>query len=210
MSVFDELAERYSSGSVPWDSELPPPEVMALAETLPPGKALDLGCGYGRASIFLARLGWQVDGVDFIPQAIAEARTRAGEAGVEARITFHLGSVVDLGYLHGIYDFALDVGCMHILSGEELQAYRDELCRLLRPGANYLLFARLRPEIVEPAETDEDAPFGVTDTDVLELFKRDFDLENVDYGQTQVEDQSPWRSAWFWFRRRPDHEKGND
>ena len=40
-------------------------------------RILDLGCGPGRASIYLARLGWQVDGVDFVPQAIATARQRA-------------------------------------------------------------------------------------------------------------------------------------
>jgi len=33
-----------------------------------------LGCGPGRASIYLARRGWQVDGVDFIPDAIELAR----------------------------------------------------------------------------------------------------------------------------------------
>ena len=39
--------------------------MIAAASSLPPGRALDLGCGYGRTAILLAQHGWRVDGVDF-------------------------------------------------------------------------------------------------------------------------------------------------
>jgi SAM-dependent methyltransferase len=41
---------------------------------LSPGRALDLGCGAGRASIWLARRGWRVTAVDFSEVAIELAR----------------------------------------------------------------------------------------------------------------------------------------
>ena len=87
--------------------------MLAFAPTLPVGRALDLGCGLGRATIFLARLGWQADGVDFIAQAVAEATRRAQLAGVAARAHFYHGAVDQLDFLAGPYDFALDVGCAH-------------------------------------------------------------------------------------------------
>ncbi len=49
---------------------------------LPRGRALDLACGSGRASVFLARAGWTVEGWDVDPSALALARAFASRAGV--------------------------------------------------------------------------------------------------------------------------------
>jgi SAM-dependent methyltransferase len=195
MSHFDRLLEFYQAGPVPWDRPEPPPEVLAFALTLPVGRALDLGCGLGRAALYLARLGWEVDGVDFIPQAIAEATARASQAGLLDKIRFHLSPVTQLDFLSGPYDFALDVGCAHSFSLDELRAYHQELLRLLKPGGDYLLFAHLNE-----ANPDPETRRWLDEADLHEIFSRGFTLERVEYGQTQVGDQSPWRSAWFWFK----------
>ena len=59
------FAARYEEGRVPWGDPAPPPEIVALAVATPPGRALDVGCGYGRAVIHLAERGWSAVGVDF-------------------------------------------------------------------------------------------------------------------------------------------------
>ncbi len=41
---------------------------------LPPGRALDLGCGSGREAVYLADLGWQVIAVDRLPDALERGR----------------------------------------------------------------------------------------------------------------------------------------
>ncbi len=197
--TYQRFAERYAAGAVPWDQSEPPPEVVALTAVLPPGRALDLGCGYGRTTIYLAQHGWQVDGIDFIPQAIAAARQRAEAAGVSDRATFYEASVAAMGFLHGRehgrYQLAIDVGCLHALTEPQRLAYRDELTRLLEPGATYLLFARLG------VREGEEGPRGIEETAVLALFAADFMLEKSEIGVTYVEDKS-WQSGWFWFRRR--------
>jgi SAM-dependent methyltransferase len=192
---YERLRERYESGDVPWDEALPPPEVIALAETLPPGRALDLGCGYGRAAIFLARRGWQVDGVDFIEPAIQEAGRRARAAGVAVR--FHLAPVTDLSFLSGLYDLVLDVGCLHALDDADMAAYAAELRRLLGPGGRYLLFARLR----EGGEAQEEGPQGLAPEALYAHLGPEMALERVVYGETAVEEKPPWPSAWFHFRK---------
>jgi SAM-dependent methyltransferase len=200
MSHYDRMKERYLAGAVPWDDPEPPPEVLALVPQLAPGRALDLGCGYGRATIFLARHGWQVDAVDFIPEAIAEAASRTEAAGLKERVQFYEARVSELGFLHGRYDFALDVGCMHSLDESELKSYAAGLRRLLRPGAIYLLYARL-------AEGDQDTnngPRGVPEHLVKSLFAEGLALERFIPGETTVEDQPVWASAWFYFRRKED------
>jgi SAM-dependent methyltransferase len=59
----------------------PDPTVVAEVEALPPGRALDLGCGQGRHAAWLAAKGWQVTAVDFSDVALATAR--AAEPEVE-------------------------------------------------------------------------------------------------------------------------------
>ena len=189
------FTERYTNGQVPWDDVLPPPEVQQLVASLPAGRALDLGCGYGRTAIYLAQQGWQVDAVDFVPQAIAEAKRRATEAKAIQQIQFHVGSVADLHFANGQYDLAIDIGCMHSLSHELQTAYLKELLRLLRPGAAYLLFARLRNPDDDPA----DGPSGMDEAALKALFTP-FQLQKSEIGVTAGEDYS-WQSGWFWYWR---------
>jgi 2-polyprenyl-3-methyl-5-hydroxy-6-metoxy-1,4-benzoquinol methylase len=44
-----------------------------------PGKALDLGMGQGRNTIYLAKVGWDVTGIDIANEAVDFANTRAKE-----------------------------------------------------------------------------------------------------------------------------------
>jgi SAM-dependent methyltransferase len=57
--------------------------LFAEVEGLTPGRALDLACGAGRNSVWLAAQGWTVTGVDFSDVAIENARRLAAERGVE-------------------------------------------------------------------------------------------------------------------------------
>lgn len=196
--------QRYEEGNVPWDAELPPPEVQALVPQLPPGRALDLGCGYGRSAIYLARAGWEVDAVDFVGLALEEARRRARAAGVDVR--FYESSVTDLSFLDGPYDLALDIGCGHGLDDAGLRAYHCELRRLLHPGARFLFFGRVQTDD-SPAEVaeEESGPPGLDEARFRQLFTGaagGFVLEHYERGVTEMEEENTsWASAWFWLRR---------
>ncbi|MCC2547199.1 methyltransferase domain-containing protein [Hymenobacter sp. BT175] len=67
-----------------------------------PGAALDVNMGEGRNALYLARQGWQVTGVDVADQALAFARERAAQQGVQLTtieqntITYDWGSKWDL------------------------------------------------------------------------------------------------------------------
>ncbi|UCC61868.1 MAG: class I SAM-dependent methyltransferase [Anaerolineae bacterium] len=179
---------RYLQGRSPWDTEVTPPEVVELIEGLPPGRALDLGCGTGTNCIYLARHGWEVVGVDFSVVAIRRAQRKARQAGVDCQ--FYRGDVTDLAFLAHPFDLALDIGCLHSLSPEGWGRYAAEVARLVRPGGLYLLYA-FTPR------TDRPIPRGVTPEEVLSLFTPTFAVEREERG----EDPSGPRSAWYWLRR---------
>jgi tellurite methyltransferase len=61
----------------------PTPLVARTTATLDPGRALDIACGTGRNSIWLAERGWTVTAVDGAPTAIDVLSQRAG--GLEIR-----------------------------------------------------------------------------------------------------------------------------
>ena len=196
MKKHERMEEIYESGSVPWDQVDPPPEVIELAATVPAGHALDLGCGYGRASIYLAQRGWTVDGVDFVMQAVIGATERAIQAGVADYVHFYESPVTDLGFLSGNYDLVLDVGCAHGLTEAELRQYHQEVLKLMKPGGIFLLFAHLNEENTPTNERN-----WLDESTVKSIFSMGFNLEKEEQGQTQVNDQAPWRSAWFWYRK---------
>jgi len=75
--------ERYA-GSTPVWSGRPNASLVSAVEPLPAGRALDLGCGEGGDSVWLASHGWTVTGVDISETAVARAREAATRAGVPA------------------------------------------------------------------------------------------------------------------------------
>ena len=68
--------DRYRGTDLVW-SATPNRWVAQETALLTPGRALDLACGEGRNSIFLAQQGWDVTGVDFSGEAIAKSRRLA-------------------------------------------------------------------------------------------------------------------------------------
>lgn len=75
--------ERYASESRVWSGRANA-VLVDLCREVPPGRALDLGCGEGGDAIWLARHGWQVTAVDISTTAIGRGRDAARNAGVAA------------------------------------------------------------------------------------------------------------------------------
>lgn len=67
--------------------------LIEVASDMRPGKALDLGCGEGQNSIWLAQRGWIVNAVDMSAAAIGEARDLATTSGVDRTIAFEIADI---------------------------------------------------------------------------------------------------------------------
>lgn len=132
----------YRLGLIVWKRATPPAELIALVEgpaPLPAGRALDLGCGTGTDTIYLASHGWDVTGVDMTPRALAIARRNATAAGVAPR--FIHGDVTRLADLDvgADYTLLLDLGCFHTLPNDRRAPYITGVTHIAAPGATLLL-----------------------------------------------------------------------
>jgi cyclopropane fatty-acyl-phospholipid synthase-like methyltransferase len=132
----------YRLGFVPWDGHPLATSLKRLVEgdaALAPGTALDLGCGTGDNSIYLAKHGWQVTGVDFVAKAVDKAKAKAAANNVD--ITFARADVTRLSSEGIGSNFALivDNGCLHGMSPDDRDAYVREVTAVAAPQARLLL-----------------------------------------------------------------------
>jgi chemotaxis protein methyltransferase CheR len=77
--------------------------LVEVASGLPPGRALDLGCGEGADAIWLAEHGWRVVAVDVSETALQRARAAAHERDILSRISFERHGLPD-SFPDGPYD----------------------------------------------------------------------------------------------------------
>src|SRR5437773_4787917 len=89
----------YRLGFTPWDRVLPQElaDVVTGPNALPPGRALDLGSGYGTKAIYMATHGWRVTAVESVPRAPGVGHRRASKGGVN--VHFGRGDGTRLGEL---------------------------------------------------------------------------------------------------------------
>jgi SAM-dependent methyltransferase len=122
---------------LPWHRESPDPIlVSAVMEREQRGRALDVGCGAGVFSVWLANQGMDVTGIDLFPEAIAMAREHAATNGADvAFITADLFTYTP----ERPFDLVFDSGCLHSLVGGSVAGYRHKVIGWLAPGGEFVL-----------------------------------------------------------------------
>jgi 2-polyprenyl-3-methyl-5-hydroxy-6-metoxy-1,4-benzoquinol methylase len=125
------------SEDLPWHSTEPAKLLVeAVDRRARPGRALDLGCGAGVFSAFLAKRGYQVTGLDFIPKALAMAKERAESENVE--VTWVLADLLRWDSDRQ-FDLVLDSGCLHTIRSIHMPAYKRNLLEWLAPNGDFIL-----------------------------------------------------------------------
>src|SRR5579884_100386 len=152
----------YTLGFTPWDGHPQSPTLRGLSEgtdALPPGSALDVGCGTGDASIYLAQHGWQVTGVDFTPKAVEKARAKARAANLTVNLVHADVTHLSQAGIGSRFELIVDNGCFHGMSNGDRDLYVREITAAAAPGARLFMVAfkrsgRLGPAGVEQAEIE--------------------------------------------------------
>jgi len=193
---YERFREAYERGNPPWDTTIAPPELVEAVEVpraLEAGRALDLGCGTGTNSLYLARQDWEVTGIDFIADAIGLAREKLRHTGsLAGKVRFLVGDVTDLDAL-GLepgYTLLFDLGCLHSINMLARARYAQGVTRLAAPGALFLLYGFMPNQLIDN---------HLTRDEVQALFEPAFTLERA----VESLDRPGVPASWYWLRRMP-------
>ncbi|MBW3547602.1 MAG: methyltransferase domain-containing protein [Actinobacteria bacterium] len=93
---------RYRERDEAMWSGRPNGRLVSEVADLPPGRALDVGCGEGADAIWLARRGWKVTAIDISEVAVSRAREAGGRAG--AAVEWVCGDAVQTPFPAGAFD----------------------------------------------------------------------------------------------------------
>lgn len=142
----------YRLGFTPWEGHPLAQSLRNLVEgnnssdsrgsaALPAGTALELGCGTGDTAIYLAKHGWQVTAVDFVPTALEKARAKARVES--ANVNFVHADVRQLRQagINGPLQLIVDNGCLHNMNDGDRDSYVREVSAVAAPDARLLIVA---------------------------------------------------------------------
>lgn len=183
-----EFDKAYSSFSHwAWSDTRIPEELKELIKTNKPHTSLELGCGLGRFSGYMAGHNIQATGVDFSAVAIEKARKRV--AGDKFKPNYFVGDVTDLKILSLPFDVSFDVGCFHCLGRQAQENYVKEVYRLLKPGGTHLIWAL------------DQSPGNIqlTPKYIKEIFGNKFHLQKAQRSRRRVIFVT---SHWYWLTRK--------
>ncbi len=137
-SARDGFTKIYAEGIPPWEIGKPQPPFIEVAEQVV-GPVLDSGCGTGNTALYFASRGLKVTGIDFVENAIRQARDKSAERGIS--VNFIVKDAMTLGEWDERFASVIDSGLFHIYHGDEQRRYIRGLAHVLRPGGRLYLFS---------------------------------------------------------------------
>jgi SAM-dependent methyltransferase len=135
----DRIYREIPPEEIPWNTQVPPDALTRLVESgkVKPCKTVDLGCGAGNYSIYLASMGFDVTAIDIAPTAIKIAEENAKAKGVKCR--FLAADVLsDLDKINETFDFAYEWALLHHIFPQTRDKYVQSIYEILNPGGKYL------------------------------------------------------------------------
>nr|WKU83444.1 O-methyltransferase 8 [Hamelia patens] len=153
----------YDTGSTASNTDIRSAQIRMIEEALrfanvsedpvkKPKNILDVGCGIGGSSRYLAnKYGTQCIGIDISPVEIKRARVLTAAQGSESQVTFEVADATDLPFPDGQFDLIWCIDCAdHVPDKAKLM---PELARVAAPGATIIIICWCRRDL-SPSEHD--------------------------------------------------------
>jgi ubiquinone/menaquinone biosynthesis C-methylase UbiE len=177
---------------------------------------LDLGCGQGPNTWYMAREGFSVSGIDGSPSAVAQARDRL--QGEDLRADLRVGDYLILPWQDEVFDAVVDIASLYANRAENFKQALHEVRRVLKPGGlvfsisfsknswGYGLGRELEPDGFTDTPEGPAAGRGFSlylDRERLQEFFSGFDDLTVDKASWTSEGMKHMIEQWLVSCRRP-------
>jgi SAM-dependent methyltransferase len=190
--------ERYENGNTPWDSGQPDGNLVVFVENnvIDPSKTLEVGCGTGTNSLYLAEKGFEVTGVDISDIAVEKAIKKAKADGVSCKFLVEnfMEKTVGEDFL-----FVYDRGCFHTMeSDEERLGYALKVHEHLTDDGHWLSVMGSSDDA--PRET---GPPMLSAKNIVDAVEKHFEILSLTTGEIDT-DRKESPKAWICLMKRRD------
>ncbi len=189
MNIQQQMEKIYQDialDKIPWNLVEPPELMVQLVQSgwIQPCEAVDLGCGAGNYTVWLASKGFQMTGIDISLKAIELAGFLARKKGVKCLFVVEdlTGDRVKIPHS---FDFAFDWEVLHHVFPEAREKYVHNIHRMLRPGGKYfsVCFSEEDPDFGGEGKYRK-TPLGTTlyfssEKELRELFEPNFNIHEL-------------------------------
>ena len=172
---------------------------------LPPGRALDLGCGEGADAVWLAERGWNVVAVDVSEIALGRARAAASSRGLSDHIEFIQLDLSD-GFPDGTFDL-ISSQFLHSTIRLDRTTILAKAARAIRPGGLLVIVDHgSAPPWVSKLDHHHEFPSAEEVVAELDLSADEFERVRVEAVERQAVgpegQERPWMDNVIVIRRK--------
>lgn len=180
----------YHDGPAPWDIGKPQPAIVRVAsEGGFVGAVLDAGCGTGENALHVASLGLSVLGVDVAETALAMARKKADDRGIE--VEFAAADAFQLERVGRRFATVLDCGLFHTFDANERPRYAASLATVIEHGGTLYVLCF--------SEGPDTGPHPVTQEELRAAFQSDngWNITAIERDRIHTRFHDDGAPAWF-------------
>lgn len=179
-----------------WTAGTAGPELVNMIykkQIKPKSKILEIGCGLGTESIFLALRGMNVTAIDISDSAIKTAKQLADIYKVN--VNWKVGNILNSSFEEDKFDVITDQGCFHHLTDDERRIYLHQVQKILKPDGMFILrcFSDKIPGGPQPRR--------ISSNELIHTFYPEFRLEHLErvlsFSTTKREFPLGWFTIWF-------------
>jgi 2-polyprenyl-3-methyl-5-hydroxy-6-metoxy-1,4-benzoquinol methylase len=182
--------EEMYKGVPPWEIDGPQSEIVHLAELGEiKSPVLDVGCGTGENALYLAKLGFEITGIDIVSMAVEKALNKAKERSMPA--TFLVWDALNLQGLQRSFNTVIDSGFFHALPDKKRPVFVKSLASVLNPGGTYFMMC------FSEHEPGSWGPRRLTQAEILESFTQGWHINYIREAQFDTNLGSRKCNAWL-------------
>jgi cyclopropane fatty-acyl-phospholipid synthase-like methyltransferase len=179
-----------------WTAGTANPEIINLVYegVIPVGsKILEIGCGLGSESVFMAARGMDVTALDISEAAVNRGKQIADAYGIH--VNWIAADLLETDLFNEDFDILTDQGCFHHMHENERELYMKKVVKYLKPGGMFILrsFSDKIPGGPQPRRVSSD--------DMISTFHKHFKLEHMErilsFSSERYEKPISWFTIWY-------------